>query len=91
MVLEGNDGSTHLRHCAVEFSMALSEMGAGLRSFSAESSRGWVSFKDGSWEECDIKNSDDQSLTLQLKDGAVKTFPKKQVLNFPVCVLPQPK
>jgi len=64
--------------------MALSELGAGLCSFSAESSRGWVSFKDGSWEECDIKNSDDTSLTLQLQDGSVKTFPKKQVVNSAV-------
>ena len=48
--------------------------------FSTESSRGWVSFKDGVWEECEVKNSDANNLTLQLADGSTKTFPRKQVL-----------
>ena len=47
--------------------------------FSTESSRGWVSFKDGVWEECEVKNSDANNLTLQLVDGSTKTFPRKQV------------
>ena len=39
--------------------------------FSTESSRGWVSFKDGVWEECEVKNSDANNLTLQLVDRLV--------------------
>ena len=48
--------------------------------FSAESSRGWVSFKDGIWEECDVTGTDQNNLSLKLADGSSKTFPRKQVL-----------
>ena len=49
--------------------------------FSAESSRGWVSFKDGIWEECDVTGTDQNNLSLKLADGSNKTFPRKQVLK----------
>lgn len=48
-------------------------------SFSSESSRGWVSLKDGFWEECDVVNSDAANLVLKLGDGSTKTFARKQV------------
>lgn len=59
----------------------------GMALFSAESSRGWVSFKDGFWDECDVKNSDDRSLTLLLSDGSTKTFARNQVRRAPVLPL----
>jgi myosin-5 len=47
--------------------------------YSSESSRGWVSFKDGIWEECDVVNSNAQQLSLRLKSGQVQTVNRNQV------------
>ena len=58
---------------------ARSEIRAVPYSFSSESSRGWVSLKDGFWEECDVINSDAANITLKLADGSSKTFARKQV------------
>jgi hypothetical protein len=33
--------------------------------YSAESSRGWVSFSDGVWEECEVVNSSQTQLSLR--------------------------
>eukprot|EP00291_Cryptomonas_curvata_P024746 CAMPEP_0172165042 /NCGR_PEP_ID=MMETSP1050-20130122/8193_1 /TAXON_ID=233186 /ORGANISM="Cryptomonas curvata, Strain CCAP979/52" /LENGTH=343 /DNA_ID=CAMNT_0012835471 /DNA_START=135 /DNA_END=1163 /DNA_ORIENTATION=- len=37
--------------------------------YSAESNRGWVSFKDAEWLECEVSDSSKTSLTLKLKEG----------------------
>ena len=34
--------------------------------YSAESNRGWVSFRDGEWDECDVINSTQTALTLRI-------------------------
>lgn len=47
--------------------------------YSSESSRGWVSFKDGQWEECDVVNSNAESLSLRLKGGQMKDVKRSQV------------
>eukprot|EP00960_Hanusia_phi_P044717 756782-Hanusia_phi.AAC.1 len=47
--------------------------------YSSESSRGWVSFKDAFWEECEVTDSNDTQLTLRLSNGQVKSFPRKQI------------
>ena len=36
--------------------------------YSAESNRGWVSFKDKEWLECDLVDSTETHLTLKVKD-----------------------
>eukprot|EP00292_Cryptomonas_paramecium_P003738 CAMPEP_0113674998 /NCGR_PEP_ID=MMETSP0038_2-20120614/7751_1 /TAXON_ID=2898 /ORGANISM="Cryptomonas paramecium" /LENGTH=589 /DNA_ID=CAMNT_0000591683 /DNA_START=135 /DNA_END=1900 /DNA_ORIENTATION=- /assembly_acc=CAM_ASM_000170 len=46
--------------------------------YSAESNRGWVSFKDGEWLECDVTNSTQAQLTLRFKDGQVQTVNRAQ-------------
>mmetsp|Transcript_68386 Transcript_68386/g.142565 ORF Transcript_68386/g.142565 Transcript_68386/m.142565 type:complete len:1429 (-) Transcript_68386:617-4903(-) len=48
--------------------------------YSAESSRGWVSFKDGVWEECDVTDSSDATLTLRLKNGSQDTYQRNKIL-----------
>ena len=49
--------------------------------YSGESNRGWVSFKDKEWLECDVVDFNDTNLTLKVKyaDGKeeTKTVPKK--------------
>ena len=37
--------------------------------YTAESNRGWVSFKDAEWLECDVLDSTKTHLTLKLKEG----------------------
>lgn len=48
--------------------------------YSAESSRGWVSFTDGSWEECDVVTSSQTHLSLRMKDGSIRDMNRTQVL-----------
>lgn len=47
--------------------------------YSSESSRGWVSFRDGIWEECDVVSSGEADLTLRMKDRSVQTVKRSQV------------
>jgi myosin heavy subunit len=37
--------------------------------YSTESNRGWVSFKDAEWLECEVSDSSKTHLTLKLKEG----------------------
>ena len=57
------------------------EQGVGMALYSGESNRGWVSFKDKEWLECDVIDSNDTQLTLRVKntDGKEenKTVPRK--------------
>lgn len=46
--------------------------------YSAESNRGWVSFRDGEWEECDVVNSNQQQLSLRLASGEQRTVNRNQ-------------
>mmetsp|Transcript_42106 Transcript_42106/g.99940 ORF Transcript_42106/g.99940 Transcript_42106/m.99940 type:complete len:1472 (-) Transcript_42106:191-4606(-) len=49
--------------------------------YSAESARGWVSFNDGIWEECEVMNSDPTTLQLRItKTGEVKNCPRSKTL-----------
>ena len=48
--------------------------------YSAESSRGWVSFSDGVWEECDVVNSSQTQLSLRMKDGSTRDINRSQAL-----------
>ena len=48
--------------------------------YSAESSRGWVSFSDGLWEECDVVNSSASQLSLRMKDGQIRNVSRAQSL-----------
>ena len=45
--------------------------------YSAESNRGWVSFRDGEWEECEVVNANQQQLTLRI-NGQQRTVDRKQ-------------
>jgi len=47
----------------------------------AENNRGWVSFRDGLWEECTVEDASEQTLKLRLKDGSVKDC-KRAGTNF---------
>ena len=40
--------------------------------YSAESNRGWVSFKDADWSECEVIESTETQFTLKLKGGIKK-------------------
>ena len=42
--------------------------------YSLESNRGWVSFKDAEWLECEVLDSSKKSITLKLQDGTSKVF-----------------
>ena len=59
----------HFWHC--EFPCQRSEVGSNkiwitsMALYSAESNRGWVSFRDGEWLECDVTNSSQTQLTLR--------------------------
>ena len=46
--------------------------------YSAESNRGWVSFRDGEWEECDVVNSNQQQISLRLASGEQRTVNRNQ-------------
>jgi myosin heavy subunit len=46
--------------------------------YSSESSRGWVSFSDSVWEECDVLNSSASELSLRLKSGEVRNINRTQ-------------
>lgn len=48
--------------------------------YSSESSRGWVSFSDGIWEECDVVNSSSTQLSLRMKNGEVRSINRSQAL-----------
>ncbi len=37
--------------------------------YSSEANRGWVSFKDKEWLECEVVDSDADSLNLKIKRG----------------------
>jgi myosin-5 len=47
--------------------------------YSSESSRAWVSFQDGIWEECDVVNSSASDLTLRMASGEQKAVKRSQV------------
>jgi myosin-5 len=47
--------------------------------YSAESNRGWVSFKDAAWLECDVLGSTKTHLTLKMKEGT-KTVARNECL-----------
>jgi len=46
--------------------------------YSAESNRGWVSFRDGEWEECEVVNSNQQQLSLRLASGEQRNVQRNQ-------------
>lgn len=46
--------------------------------YSAESNRGWVSFRDGEWDECDVVTSTQQQMTLRLSSGEQRTVARDQ-------------
>jgi hypothetical protein len=46
--------------------------------YSAESNRGWVAFRDGEWEECDVVNSNQQQISLRLASGEQRTVNRNQ-------------
>ncbi len=49
--------------------------------YSVESNRGWISFKDKEWLECEVTSSDASSLTVKVKDSSgkedTKTFSRR--------------
>eukprot|EP00283_Hemiselmis_rufescens_P008991 CAMPEP_0173432926 /NCGR_PEP_ID=MMETSP1357-20121228/10557_1 /TAXON_ID=77926 /ORGANISM="Hemiselmis rufescens, Strain PCC563" /LENGTH=831 /DNA_ID=CAMNT_0014397591 /DNA_START=91 /DNA_END=2582 /DNA_ORIENTATION=+ len=48
--------------------------------YSSESSRAWVSFKDGVWEECDVLNSSEQQLSLKINaTGETKNVQRNKI------------
>ena len=47
--------------------------------YSAESNRGWVSFKDAEWSECEVIKSTETQFTLKLK-GGIKTVARTECL-----------
>ncbi len=47
--------------------------------YSAESNRGWVSFKDAEWSECEVIESTETQFTLKLK-GGIKTVARTECL-----------
>jgi myosin-5 len=46
--------------------------------YSAESNRGWVSFRDGDWEECELVNMDQQTLHLRMANGEQRSVNRSQ-------------
>jgi myosin heavy subunit len=44
-----------------------------------EGNRGWVSFRDGLWEECTVVEAEEKQLKLKLKDGTSKTFKRADI------------
>jgi hypothetical protein len=47
--------------------------------YSAESNRGWVSFKDAEWSECEVIESTEMKFTLKLK-GGIKAVSRTECL-----------
>ena len=45
--------------------------------YSAESNRGWVSFRDGEWEECEVVDSTEKQLNLRIA-GQQRTLQRNQ-------------
>ena len=46
--------------------------------YSAESNRGWVSFRDGDWEECELVNMDQQTLQMRMANGEQRSVNRSQ-------------
>ena len=44
-----------------------------------EGNRGWVSFRDGLWEECTVVEAEETQLKLKLKDGSTKPFKRADI------------